>query len=224
MTRPERLWYDHRVPVRTGHGAEAPTPQGRVEGRERGPSATGVVLLARLSPFWGSTLASGRAYPAASPSLRGGRGAGGLGARKTEDSSAGAAAPFGGRRRPARAGAPPFFRGGRRARARAARATREIGGPPWGGRGGEFDPGSGSTLAACLMHASRAGRASARSRGGRVRNTWATCPGAGNSRGKPRVIPHGPVRREAGRGKARATPGGACGRLAGRRGDGPPWR
>jgi hypothetical protein len=56
--------------------------------------------------------------------------------------------------------------------------------------GGEFDPGSGSTLAACLMHASRAGRLSGGLRGGRVRNTWATCPGVGDSRGKPRVIPH----------------------------------
>ena len=55
--------------------------------------------------------------------------------------------------------------------------------------GGEFDPGSGSTLAACLMHASRAGSASADSRGGRVRSAWATCPGAGGSRRKRRVIP-----------------------------------
>ena len=56
--------------------------------------------------------------------------------------------------------------------------------------GGEFDPGSGSTLAACLMHASRARALSGVLRGGRVRNTWATCPGVGDSRGKPRVIPH----------------------------------
>jgi hypothetical protein len=56
--------------------------------------------------------------------------------------------------------------------------------------GGEFDPGSGSTLAACLMHASRTGCASARLRGGRVRNTWATCPGAGGSPRKRGVIPH----------------------------------
>ncbi len=56
--------------------------------------------------------------------------------------------------------------------------------------GGEFDPGSGSTLAACLMHASRARAPSGVLRGGRVRNTWATCPGVGDSRGKPRVIPH----------------------------------
>ena len=57
--------------------------------------------------------------------------------------------------------------------------------------GGEFDPGSGSTLAACLMHASRTGRPSGRSRGGRVRNTWAICPEAGASLRKRRVIPYG---------------------------------
>ena len=61
---------------------------------------------------------------------------------------------------------------------------------PYGVIGGEFDPGSGSTLAACLMHASRARTLSGVLRGGRVRNTWATCPGVGDSRGKPRVIPH----------------------------------
>lgn len=35
---------------------------------------------------------------------------------------------------------------------------------PWAGNnlGGEFDPGSGSTLAACLMHASRTERPSGR--------------------------------------------------------------
>ncbi|RDE35017.1 hypothetical protein DV713_05100 [Parageobacillus thermoglucosidasius] len=40
---------------------------------------------------------------------------------------------------------------------------------------GEFDPGSGRTLAACLIHASRADRAGACFRlvsGGRVSNTW----------------------------------------------------
>ena len=63
---------------------------------------------------------------------------------------------------------------------------------PLGVIGGEFDPGSGSTLAACLMHASRTGLPSGGSRGGRVRSTWATCPGAGDSRGKPRAIPRTP--------------------------------
>ena len=58
------------------------------------------------------------------------------------------------------------------------------------GIGGEFDPGSGSTLAACLMHASRTGFASAGSRGGRVRNTWPICPAAGGSPRKRGVIPY----------------------------------
>lgn len=56
--------------------------------------------------------------------------------------------------------------------------------------GGEFDPGSGSTLAACLMHASRTGISSEVLRGGRVRNTWGTCPVMGDSLWKQRVIPH----------------------------------
>ena len=56
--------------------------------------------------------------------------------------------------------------------------------------GGEFDPGSGSTLAACLMHASRTGCPSGHLRGGRVRNTWVTCPLVGASLRKRRVIPH----------------------------------
>src|SRR5215207_4563960 len=68
----------------------------------------------------------------------------------------------------------------------------------FGAIGGEFDPGSGSTLAACLMHASRARASSEVLRGGRVRNTWATCPGVGDSRGKPRVIPHTCISRTAG--------------------------
>ena len=64
----------------------------------------------------------------------------------------------------------------------------------WAGsrnHGGEFDPGSGSTLAACLMHASRTGRRSRRLRGGRVRNTWAIWPEVGGSPRKRGVIPHG---------------------------------
>jgi hypothetical protein len=72
--------------------------------------------------------------------------------------------------------------------------TQRPGGPvmaPAGRHGGEFDPGSGSTLAACLMHASRTGAASAVSRGGRVRNTWAICPAVGASPRKRGVIPHG---------------------------------
>ena len=59
-----------------------------------------------------------------------------------------------------------------------------------GNDGGEFDPGSGSTLAACLMHASRTGSPSGGSRGGRVRNTWPICPPAGGSPRKRGVIPY----------------------------------
>ncbi len=82
--------------------------------------------------------------------------------------------------------------GARGRQATGASAIRD--GTGWGSRdkiGGEFDPGSGSTLAACLMHASRTGRPSGRSRGGRVRNTWAICPEAGASLRKRRVIPYG---------------------------------
>ncbi len=70
-----------------------------------------------------------------------------------------------------------------------------------GHTGGEFDPGSGSTLAACLMHASRTGSASAGSRGGRVRNTWAICPEAGGSHRKRWVIPYRAASRVGGVGK-----------------------
>ena len=42
---------------------------------------------------------------------------------------------------------------------------------------GEFDPGSGRTLAACLTHASRTvNSACGGISGERVSNTWATCP------------------------------------------------
>ena len=91
--------------------------------------------------------------------------------------------------------------------------------------GGEFDPGSGSTLAACLMHASRTGWPSGCLRGGRVRNTWATCPLVGASPRKRGVIPHtlaarvGVVRKGL-----RVADGGACVRLARRWGNGLPWR
>ncbi len=57
---------------------------------------------------------------------------------------------------------------------------------------GEFDPGSGRTLAACLIHASRADRIGACSylvSGGRVSNTWATCPQDRDNSGKPELIP-----------------------------------
>src|SRR3954447_25342627 len=51
---------------------------------------------------------------------------------------------------------------------------------------GEFDPGSGRTLAACLTHASRA---NLRVSGERVSNTWATCPELWDNPGKPGLIP-----------------------------------
>jgi hypothetical protein len=70
-----------------------------------------------------------------------------------------------------------------RRRSQAHNATQAI-------SGGEFDPGSGSTLAACLMHASRTGVASVASRGGRVRSAWLTCPAVGGSARKRAVIPH----------------------------------
>jgi hypothetical protein len=63
---------------------------------------------------------------------------------------------------------------------------------------GEFDPGSGRTLAACLTHASRTERpACGYSSGERVSNTWATCPQLWDNSGKPGLIldinfwPHG---------------------------------
>ena len=58
---------------------------------------------------------------------------------------------------------------------------------------GEFDPGSGWTLAAGLTHASRGaarGSNTLAATGGRVRNTWATCPSQGDNRRKRRLISH----------------------------------
>jgi hypothetical protein len=71
---------------------------------------------------------------------------------------------------------------------------------------GEFDPGSGGTLAACLMHASRTGARSGVptvadgcvTRGG-------TCPGTGDNPGKLGLIPHTLGWRWVGQGKAQAT-------------------
>ena len=75
---------------------------------------------------------------------------------------------------------------------------------------GEFDPGSGRTLAARLTHASRA-RTLLREgdSGERVSNTWIICPGVGNNAGKPALIPHIPER-----GKQQCARGGVRGRLA----------
>src|SRR6266513_1391574 len=59
---------------------------------------------------------------------------------------------------------------------------------------GEFDPGSGLTLAACITHASRARAHLPQGRwvpsGERVSNTWATCPLVGDNTEKSVLIPH----------------------------------
>ena len=55
---------------------------------------------------------------------------------------------------------------------------------------GEFDPGSGRTLAACLTHASRTERPlRGYSSGERVSNTWATCPQLRDNTWKQVLIP-----------------------------------
>ena len=61
---------------------------------------------------------------------------------------------------------------------------------------GEFDPGSGRTLAACLTHASRTERPLRRySSGERVSNTWAICPALRDKPGKLGLIPNRTFRR-----------------------------
>jgi hypothetical protein len=55
---------------------------------------------------------------------------------------------------------------------------------------GEFDPGSGRTLAACLTHASRTvNSACGGISGERVSNTWATCPRLWDNSKKLGLIP-----------------------------------
>jgi|AGTN01.2.fsa_nt_gi hypothetical protein len=58
---------------------------------------------------------------------------------------------------------------------------------------GEFDPGSGRTLAACLTHASRTEfrwkLAKSEFSGGRVSNAWITCPKDRDNAGKLVLIP-----------------------------------
>src|SRR6187549_3617838 len=55
---------------------------------------------------------------------------------------------------------------------------------------GEFDPGSGRTLAACLTHASRAERPLRwYSSGERVSNTWVICPRHRNNQWKRWLMP-----------------------------------
>src|SRR5436309_15312149 len=61
---------------------------------------------------------------------------------------------------------------------------------------GEFDPGSGRTLAACLTHASRTERPlRGYSSGERVSNTWVICPALRDKPGKLGVIPDTTKRR-----------------------------
>ena len=56
---------------------------------------------------------------------------------------------------------------------------------------GEFDPGSGRTLAACFIHASRTIRPlRGYISGGRVSNMQRICLQAGDNRGKLLLIPH----------------------------------
>ena len=83
---------------------------------------------------------------------------------------------------------------------------------------GEFDPGSGQTLAACLTHASRTGLIFRNQpSGGRVSNTWMTYPRVGDILQKWGLIPHTVTRVGPGEEScpARDGAGGAvCARLA----------
>jgi hypothetical protein len=81
---------------------------------------------------------------------------------------------------------------------------------------GEFDPGSGRTLAACLMHASRT---HLRVSGARLRNAWLTCPGVGDNGPKGSLSPHtiGVCQ-----GKPQGAPGGGRAPLDGWCGNGAP--
>ncbi len=64
---------------------------------------------------------------------------------------------------------------------------------------GEFDPGSGRTLAACLTHASRTvNRFRVGISGERVSNTWAICPALWDKPGKLGLIPDNTFRRMVG--------------------------
>ena len=67
---------------------------------------------------------------------------------------------------------------------------------------GEFDPGSGRTLAACLTHASRAVRPlRGYTSGERVSNTWVTCPQLWDKPGKLGLILDTTAHRMVGGGK-----------------------
>ena len=67
---------------------------------------------------------------------------------------------------------------------------------------GEFDPGSGRTLAACLTHASRTERPlRGYSSGERVSNTWVICPALWDKPGTLGLIPDMTSYRMVGGGK-----------------------
>ena len=89
---------------------------------------------------------------------------------------------------------------------------------------GEFDPGSGLTLAACMRHASRTDdRACSIVSGGRLSNAWVTCPEVGNNCPKGWLIPH-VVTGSFQSPKPQGASGGACVRLARWWGNGSPRR
>jgi hypothetical protein len=67
------------------------------------------------------------------------------------------------------------------------------------------------------------GRAPSGASGGRLSNTWVTCPSVGDNRPKGWLRPHALPGSDRG-GKQRCAGGGARGRLAGWWGDGPPRR
>ena len=90
---------------------------------------------------------------------------------------------------------------------------------------GEFDPGSGRTLAACLTHASRTDHwFRPVVSGERVSNTWATCPLLWDNSGKPGLIPDATRVRMGSGWKGFSGGGWARGLSACWRGDGPPRR
>ena len=85
---------------------------------------------------------------------------------------------------------------------------------------GEFDPGSGQTLAECIRHASRT---NLRVSGERVSNTWVTCLVVGNNSPKGELIPHNTFG-ENPNGKSSGAMRGARVRLASWWGNGLPRR
>ena len=90
---------------------------------------------------------------------------------------------------------------------------------------GEFDPGSGRTLAACLTHASRTESPfRGDSSGERVSNTWVICPALWDKPGKLGLIPDRTMACMCCGGKSFGGVGWARGLSACWWGDGPPRR